>query len=135
MAIASIGAFCIRFLGQREYPEAVAVIIFYQIGELFEGIAVERSKNTIINTIGLKVNKCHLLGGEDINPEELKIDDHIIVKPGEMVPVDSISASEGIINQASLTGEPLDIIVNVGDPILSGSINKITPLELVVKKK
>ena len=134
MAIASIGAFCIRFLGQREYPEAVAVIIFYQIGELFEGIAVERSKNTIINTIGLKVNKCHLLSGEDINPEELKIDDHIIVKPGEMVPVDSISASEGIINQASLTGEPLDIMILKGEPVLSGSINKNKPLELIVKK-
>ncbi len=135
MAIASIGAFCIRFLGQREYPEAVAVIIFYQIGELFEGIAVERSKNTIINTIGLKVTKCHLLSGEDIDPDDLNIDDHIIVKPGEMVPVDSIANSEGIINQASLTGEPLDIMVLKGEPVLSGSLNKNKPLELIVKKK
>ena len=55
MAIASIGAFCIRFLGQREYPEAVAVMIFYQVGELFQGIAVERSKQAITDTMGLKV--------------------------------------------------------------------------------
>ena len=135
MAIASIGAFCIRFLGAREYPEAVAVMIFYQVGELFQGIAVEKSKRAITDTMGLKVSKCHLKDGNDVDPSDVNIDDVIIVKPGEMVPVDSIALTEGIINQASLTGEPLDIIVNVGDPILSGSINKITPLELVVKKK
>ena len=134
MAIASIGAFCIRFLGAREYPEAVAVMIFYQVGELFQGIAVERSKKAITDTMGLKVTKCHLLNGEDISPDDLKIDDVIIVKPGEMVPVDSIANSEGVINQASLTGEPLDIMVSKGDSILSGSINRNTPLELKVKK-
>ena len=135
MAIASIGAFCIRFLGAREYLEAVAVMIFYQVGELFQEIAVERSKKAITDTMGLKVSKCHLINGSDINPEDLNIDDIIIVKPGEMVPVDSVAKSNGIINQASLTGEPLDIMVSSGDTILSGSINRNTPLELVVKKK
>ncbi|MBQ9900394.1 MAG: cadmium-translocating P-type ATPase [Acholeplasmatales bacterium] len=135
MAIASIGAFCIRFLGQREYPEAVAVMIFYQVGELFQGIAVERSKQAITDTMGLKVSKCHLKDGKDIDPNDINIDDIIIVKPGEMVPVDSIALSDGTINQASLTGEPLDLMVTKGDSILSGSINRNTPLELVVKKK
>ena len=135
MAIASIGAFCIRFLGAREYPEAVAVMIFYQIGELFQGIAVEKSKKAITDTMGLKVNKCHLKDGKDVLPDEINIDDIIIVKPGEMVPVDSIALSDGIINQASLTGEPLDLMVSSGDSILSGSINRNTPLELIVKRK
>jgi len=135
MAIASLGAFFIRFLGAREYPEAVAVMIFYQIGELFQEIAVERSKKAITDTMGLKVSKCHLLNGDDINPEDINIDDIIIVKPGEMVPVDSIAYNDGLINQASLTGEPLDIMISKGDKVLSGSINRNTPLELVVKKK
>lgn len=135
MAIASIGAFCIRFLGEREYPEAVAVMIFYQIGELFQGIAVERSQKAIADTMGLKVTKCHLPNGEDIDPSDLNIDDIIIVKPGEMVPVDSIANIDGIINQTSLTGEPLDITISKGDSVLSGSINRNTPLELIVKKK
>ena len=135
MAIASIGAFCIRFLGAREYLEAVAVMIFYQVGELFQEIAVEKSKKAITDTMGLKVSKCHLLNGNDINPEDLNIDDIIVVKPGEMVPVDSIANSLGLINQASLTGEPLDIAISKGDSVLSGSINRNTPLELIVKKK
>ena len=135
MAIASLGAFFIRFLGAREYPEAVAVMIFYQIGELFQEIAVEKSKKAITDTMGLKVSKCHLLNGDDINPEDINIDDIIIVKPGEMVPVDSIAYNDGLINQASLTGEPLDIMISKGDKVLSGSINRNTPLELVVKKK
>ena len=135
MAIASLGAFFIRFLGAREYPEAVAVMIFYQIGELFQEIAVEKSKKAITDTMGLKVSKCHLLNGDDINPEDINIDDIIIVKPGEMVPVDSIAHNDGLINQASSTGEPLDIMISKGDKVLSGSINRNTPLELVVKKK
>ena len=135
MAIASLGAFFIRFLGAREYPEAVAVMIFYQIGELFQEIAVEKSKKAITDTMGLKVSKCHLLNGDDINPEDINIDDIIIFKPGEMVPVDSIAYNDGLINQASLTGEPLDIMISKGDKVLSGSINRNTPLELVVKKK
>ncbi len=135
MAIASIGAFCIRFLGAREYPESVAVMIFYQIGEMFQGIAVERSKKAITDTMGLKVSKCHLLNGNDVDPNDININDIIIVKPGEMVPLDSISNCEGIINQASLTGEPLDLSISKGDVVLSGSINKNTPLELIVKKK
>ena len=135
MAIASIGAFCIRFLGEREYPEAVAVMIFYQVGELFQSIAVEKSKNAIMDTMGLKITKCHLPSGEDIDPNNLNIDDEIIVKPGELVPVDSISLSDGIINQASLTGEALDVTISKGDPVLSGSLNKNKPLLLKAKKK
>ena len=135
MAIASIGAFCIRFLGEREYPEAVAVMIFYQVGELFQSIAVEKSKNAIMDTMGLKITKCHLPSGEDIDPNNLNIDDEIIVKPGELVPVDSISLSDGIINQASLTGEALDVTISKGDHVLSGSLNKNKPLLLKAKKK
>ena len=135
MAIASIGAFCIRFLGEREYPEAVAVMIFYQIGELFQSIAVERSKSAIMDTMGLKITKCHLKDGTDIEPEKLNIGDQIIVKPGELVPVDSIATSDGIINQASLTGEALDVTVSVGDGVLSGSLNTNKPLTLEVKRK
>ena len=135
MFIASLGAFLLRLFDVKEYMEATAVMIFFQVGEVFEGIAVERSKNAIIDTINMKVNKCYLKDGSEVNPEDLKIGDEILVKPGEMVPVDGYAINDGLINTASLTGEALDILVNKGDTILSGSVNKNTPLYLKVKNE
>lgn len=135
MFIASAGAFLLRIFGPKEYMEATAVMIFFQVGEVFEGIAVERSKNAILDTINLKVNKCYRKTGEEINPEELKIDDEIMVRPGEMVPVDGYAINDGIINTASLTGEALDVLVNANDVVLSGSVNRNTPLYLRVKNE
>ncbi len=135
MFIASTGAFLLRIFGDKEYSEASAVMIFFQVGEVFEGIAVERSKNAILDTINLKVNKCYLKNGDEVAPESLKIGDEILVKPGEMVPVDSYALTDGIINTASLTGEPLDILVKENDVVLSGSVNTNKPLYLSVKNE
>lgn len=130
MTIASIGAFFLK-----ENIEAVAVMIFFQIGEFFQGLAVEKSRDAILDTINLKVYKCYLENGEEIDPEEVEIGTYILVKPGEMVPLDGIAKSSGAVNVASLTGEALDVDVEIGDTILSGSINTTTPLILEVTKE
>ena len=129
MLIASIGAFVLG-----EFIEAVAIILFFQIGELFQGYAVEKSRNTIINTMNLKVNVCHLENGDDIEPEDCNVGDVILVRPGEMIPIDGISLSEGSINCASLTGEAHDIDISVNDTVLSGSINVTNPIKVKTTK-
>jgi len=135
MTVASLAAFGLRFLGHREYLDAVAIMIFYQVGELFQSIINEKNKRDIVNTMNLKVTICHTLDGEDINPNDVNIDDVLVVKVGEIVPVDGISLNETFINKASLNGEALDEYVNKGDVILSGSIVNVNPLTLKVTKK
>lgn len=130
MVIASIGAFFLR-----ENIEAVAVMIFFQIGEFFQELAVEKSRGAILDTINLKANKCYLENGEEIDPEDVEIGTLILVKPGEMVALDGISKTSGAVNVASLTGEALDVDVEIGDAVLSGSINTTTPLIIEVTKE
>ncbi|MBQ9124887.1 MAG: cadmium-translocating P-type ATPase [Acholeplasmatales bacterium] len=130
MSIASIGAFFLK-----ENIEAVAVMIFFQIGELFQEIAVERSRRAIVDTMNLKVNKCYLENGLEVDPEDVEIGNVILVKPGEMVPLDGICVSQGSVNVASLTGEALDVDLDKGDNVLSGSINTLTPLLIEVTKE
>ena len=129
MLIASIGAFVLG-----ELIEAVAIILFFQIGEIFQGYAVAKSRNTIINTMNLNVTVCHKEDGTDISPEECEIGQTILVRPGEMIPIDGIMLTEGIINCASLTGEANDIYVSVNDVVLSGSINTINPIKIKTTK-
>ena len=135
MSIATIGAFCIRFFGDIEYLEAVAVMVFFQVGEVFQGYAVERSRKAIMDTMDLSVVKCTLKDGTIVDPEDVKIGDIIVVKPGEMVPLDGIILEDGVVNMASLTGEALDVDLLKGDNVLSGSINTSTPIEIEVTKK
>lgn len=130
MTIASIGAFVLK-----EYLEGVAVMIFFQVGEMFQGIAIERSRKAIMDTMNLKVTKCYLESGEEVEPEDVKIDTRILVRPGEMVPLDGVAESRGAVNVASLTGEALDVDVEIGDFVLSGSINTTSPLIVTVKKE
>lgn len=134
MSIATIGAFLMRLFGSEEYLEAVAVMIFFQVGEIFQGIAVTKSKNAIISTMKLQVNLCLLENGDSVDPNEVEIGSHIIIKPGEMVPIDGEALEDGVINQASLTGEAMDIEVSKGDIILSGSINVSKPLYIKTTK-
>lgn len=134
MSIATIGAFCIRFFGDIEYLEGVAVMIFFQIGEVFQGYAVERSRKAIMNTLDLSITKVTLESGEVIDPEDVKIDDVIIVKPGEMIPLDGVLVTNAVINSASLTGEALDLDLSIGDEVLSGSINTTMPIKVRVTK-
>ena len=135
MSIATIGAFCIRFFGDIEYLEGVAVMIFFQIGEVFQGYAVERSRKAIMNTLDLSITKVTLESGEVIDPEDVKIDDIIIVKPGEMIPLDGVLVTNAVINSASLTGEALDLDLSIGDEVLSGSINTTMPIKVRVTKE
>ena len=135
MSVASLGAFFIRFFGNNEYLEAVAVMIFFQVGEVFQGVAVEKSKKAIMSTLNLKVTNCTLEDGSVVLPNDVKIGDIIIVKPGEMVPIDGVALTPSIINMASLTGEALDVEISINDNVLSGSINKNTPLKIKVSKE
>ncbi len=135
MGIATIGAWCLRIFGDYEYIEAVAVMIFFQVGEIFQGVAVAKSKDAIMNTMDLSVKTATLENGEVVNPEDVKVGDIIIVKPGEMIPLDGEMVTTGVINTASLTGEALDIDVAIGDNVLSGSINTTTPIKVRVLKE
>lgn len=130
MLIASIGAFLLK-----EYEEAVAIILFFQIGEMFQGYAVEKSRDTIMSTMNLSVNLCHKEDGTDCDPLDVKVDEVILVRPGEMVPLDGVCLTNGTINCASLTGEAADIDVYEGYEILSGSINSNTPIRIRVTKE
>ncbi len=135
MSIATIGAFCIRFFGDIEYLEGVAVMIFFQIGEVFQGYAVEKSRKAIMNTLDLSVTKVTLDSGDVIDPEDVEVGSIIVVKPGEMIPLDGVLETNAVINCASLTGEALDLDLSVGDSVLSGSINTTTPIKVKVTKK
>ena len=115
MSIATIGAFILRIFGEAEYLEAVAVMIFFQVGELFQGIAVEKSKNAIVETMKLDVDKTMLADGTEIDSKDVVVGSEIIIKPGQMVPLDGKALNDGIINCASLTGEAKDVHAKKAD--------------------
>lgn len=130
MTIATVGAFIIG-----EYPEGVAVMIFYQIGELFEKVAVGKSRQSISDLMDICPDIAHLERDgelEDVDPEEVSIDDIIVIKPGEKVPLDGIVLEgNSSLDTSALTGEAVPRKVQTGDMILSGTIN----LSGVVKVK
>ena len=134
MAVASVGAFVIG-----EYPEAVAVMLFYQVGELFEDYAVGKSRKSITELMNIRPDYANLkvAGGDTkkVDPDEVKIGDVIIVKPGEKVPLDGIVRSgSSMLDTAALTGESVPRSVREGEEILSGCINQNGLLEVEVKK-
>ena len=123
MAVATLGAF-----GISEFPEAVAVMLFYQVGELFQAIAVDKSRKSISSLMDIRPDEANLLiDGEVkvVNPDEVEIGSEILVKPGEKVPIDGVVIEgESFIDTKALTGESVPRSVKVGDEILSGSINQ-----------
>ncbi|MBS4196541.1 heavy metal translocating P-type ATPase [Lederbergia citri] len=134
MAIATIGAFAIK-----QYPEGVAVMLFYQVGELFQTIAVNRSRKSIGALMDIRPDSANLKKDGNIitvSPEEVKIGDFIIVKPGEKVPLDG-KIIEGIsmVDTSALTGESVPREVEAGSDVLSGFINKNGVLTVEVKKE
>lgn len=122
MAIATIGAFA-----TGEYPEAVAVMLFYQIGELFQSIAVGRSRKSITELMELRPDYANVLrdGQEQrVDPEEVNIGEHIIVRPGERVPLDGVIVEGATaVDVSALTGESMPLDKDVGDALVSGSVN------------
>ena len=134
MSIATIGAFVIG-----EFPEAVAVMLFYQVGEYFQSYAVKKSRKSIASLMDIRPDYANLkINGniEKKSPEEVKIGDTIVVKPGEKVPLDGIII-EGIsmVDTSALTGESVPREVKVNDTILSGCINLNGVLEMKVEKE
>lgn len=134
MGVATIGAFIIG-----EYPEAVAVMLFYQLGELFQSIAVNRSRNSISKLMDIRPDYANLKNGdktEQVSPEKIQIGDIIIVKPGERVPLDGIVKSGfSSVDTSALTGESLPREIFEGDEVLSGFINVQGLLEIEVTKE
>jgi Cd2+/Zn2+-exporting ATPase len=122
MSIASLGAFIIG-----EYPEGVAVMLFYQIGELFEGYAVDKARKSIAGLMDIRPDFANVkIGGELVvkDPEEVHIGDVIVVKAGERIPLDGkVLEGSSMLDTSALTGESRPREVRAGDELLSGCIN------------
>ena len=133
MSLATIGAIAIG-----EHPEAVAVMLFYQIGELFQSYAVDKSRRSIAGLMDLRPDEALLIkDGEPvrIDPEKMKVGDHILVRPGGKIPLDGrVLDGRSALNSAMLTGESLPRDVAPGDLVYSGSVNLTGPLTVEVTK-
>ena len=134
MSVATIGAF-----GIGEFPEAVAVMLFYQIGELFQSYAVDKSRKSIASLMDIRPDYANIYRDEKIekvNPEEVKIGDTIIVKPGEKIPLDgTIIEGTTTLDTKALTGESLPREAKEGDKVLSGCINLNGVIKIKVEKE
>ncbi|HAN20143.1 MAG: cadmium-translocating P-type ATPase [Clostridiales bacterium GWF2_36_10] len=131
MSIATIGAFSIG-----EYPEGVAVMLFYQVGELFEKLAVERSRKSISSLMDIRPDYANIESEGNliqVSPFDVKVGDIIVVKAGEKIPLDGvIDSGSSSLNTSSLTGEALPRDVAIGDTVLSGCVNINKPLKIMV---
>lgn len=134
MTVATIGAFSIS-----EYPEAVAVMLFYEIGETIQGYAVNKSRSSISSLMDIRADYANIIidGKEKkVSPETVKVEDIILVKPGEKVPLDGIVVEgESFVDTSALTGESVPRKIAVNDEILSGGINTNGVLKVKVTKK
>ena len=134
MALASIGAF---FVG--EAPEAVAVMLFYQVGECFQAYAVNRSRKSITDLMNIKPEYALVLrDGEEVevDPTEVKTDEIVLVKPGEKIPLDgTVLEGSSALDTVALTGESIPRDVRVGDAVLSGCINIAGVIKIRVEKE
>ncbi|WP_160675146.1 heavy metal translocating P-type ATPase [Clostridium sp. C8-1-8] len=133
MVIATIGAFAIK-----EFPEAAAVMLFYQIGEAFQDMAVDRSRKSIQGLMDIRPDYANLKiasGETKVDPESVEVGNIIIVKAGERIPLDGVVLKgEASIDTSALTGESIPREVRSGDEVLSGAINKNGLLEVKVTK-
>lgn len=129
MSIATIGALCIGFLpgAETEFPEAVFVMLFFQIGELFEEYAEGKSSDSISHLLAIRPDVANVERDgrvSEVSPEDVAIGEIIVVKPGERVPIDGkVIEGETSLDTAALTGESLPRDISVGDSIMSGCIN------------
>ncbi|MFQ8705925.1 MAG: heavy metal translocating P-type ATPase [Thomasclavelia sp.] len=122
MCIATIGAFCIS-----DYKEAIAVMLFYSVGEIFQAYAVNKTRTSISSLMDLKSDYANLVVGDDIKkiaPEKIKVGDEIVIKVGEKIPLDGkVLSGESTLDTSSLTGETLPRNVEKGDQVLAGVVN------------
>ncbi len=134
MAVATLGAFLVG-----EFPEAVAVMLFYQVGELFQDYAVDKSRKSIASLMDIRPDYANVSRNahiEKVDPSEVKIGEQIVVKPGEKIPLDGvIKEGSSMLDTAALTGESVPRSVSVGDDVLSGCINQNGLLTIEVTKE
>ena len=135
MSIATIGALCIGFLpgAETEFLEAVFVMLFFQVGELFEGYAEGKSRDSIAHLMDIRPDVAHLersqgdkdTESQDVAPDQVTVGSVIVIRPGEKVPLDGV-VIEGTtsLNTVALTGETMPRDVNVGDEVISGCVNQ-----------
>lgn len=134
MTIATFGAFAIG-----EYPEAVAVMLFYQVGEMFQGMAVNHSRKSISSLLDIRPDYANLEKNNEIivvDPEDVHIGDFIVIRPGEKVPLDGLVVEgQSSLDTSNITGESLPRNVSVGDEVLSGVVNNQGLLKVKVNKE
>lgn len=134
MTVATLGAFAIG-----EYPEGVAVMLFYQVGEFFQGRAVNHSRKSISSLVDIRPDYANLEKDENIvvvTPKEVHIGDYIIIKPGEKIPLDGVVVrGKTSVDTSNITGESVPRTINPGDMVLSGFVNNEGLLKVEVKKE
>lgn len=134
MSVATLGAF-----GIGELPEAVAVMLFYQVGEFFQSYAVNKSRKSISSLMDIRPDYANLFVDGDlkkVNPDEVKIDDIIVVKPGEKIPLDGlVIEGNSNLDTKALTGETIPRDIEEGDEVLSGCINLNGLIKIKVTKE
>ncbi len=129
MSIATIGALCIGFLpgAETQFPEAVFVMLFFQVGELFEGYAEGKSRDSIAHLMDIRPDVAHVERNgqmESVSPEQVEVGETIVIKPGEKVPLDGVIIEGNTsLNTVALTGESLPREVAEGDEVISGCVN------------
>ena len=138
MALATVGAFCTGFFGQGEYPEAVFVMLFYQVGELFQSYAVGKSRKSIASLMDIRPDYANVeRDGKllQVDPEEVAVGDTITVKAGEKIPLDGlVLEGSSLVNTSALTGESVPRQVRPGDSVISGCVNQNGLLRVQVTK-
>lgn len=139
MAIATVGAIAIAITGNGDYTEAVAVMLFYQIGEFFQSYAIGKSRKNISELMDIRPDYANIEQDgilEQVDPDEVAIGSTIIVQPGEKVPIDGIVLSgTSSLNTSALTGESLPRDIKEGDPVTSGCINLTGVLKIQTTKE
>ena len=129
MSVATLGALCVGFMpgADTEFPEAVFVMLFFQVGELFEGYAEGKSRDSIKHLMEIRPDVANVVrGGEllTVSPEEVKTGEEIVVKPGEKVPLDgTVTEGTSALNTVALTGESMPRDIGEGDDVMSGCVN------------
>lgn len=129
MSVATIGALLIGFMpgAETEFPEAVFVMLFFQVGELFEGYAEGKSRDSIAHLMDIRPDVAHAVRGEqeeNVSPEQVKVNEVIVIRPGEKVPLDGVVIEgNSSLNTVALTGESLPREVGIDDEVISGCIN------------
>ena len=138
MALATVGAFCTGFFGEGEYPEAVFVMLFYQVGEWFQGLAVGKSRRSIASLMDIRPDFANVeRDGRlvQVDPEEVAVGEEIVVKAGERIPLDGVVAwGASTLDTAALTGESAPREAAPGDEVLSGCVNLTGLLRVRVTK-